>query len=508
MGNPQRTWYTLWILKLHQVIPDGDYSELERLREVLSSSVDSLFRHIMGQQDALVQNVVETMIVLCSGDWRRQVTQRVLEMVLQQSCAGSLEVAKENRLLECIHGSYQLANQDLQETLYSQIPESKRSKLHLRFGRRLWKYSDLDLNDESMNNSDAALLPIIAQQLQRGFSLVEDAQEKRVIALIHWHVGKKAMQSSQFTQAAAHFEFAISVMNIDTAWSRDNYNISLALYNNSAEAYFCAGDYFNMERAVNTVLEQANCFRDKLPVYYTLLFGRGAQFRQHEAVAIALDLLHQLDEPMPSNPTRMQLILEIVKTLRFLRRRTVRLLTNLSPATNVDKIAAMTLLNFTFHYSIGCSPERGLVALLRLLWLTIEHGTTTLSATAFCGYGFMLAYKTGQVELGYQYGQIALSMPDQAESKAWLSRVYVFVYGGINLLLRPFRDCMEPLLLAQRSAMKTGDIEVSVLDGSFYLAVSLQAGMELTILQQCARKICLAGESYGQKHILMFNLLL
>jgi hypothetical protein len=345
-GHPQRTRYILSIFKLRGWISRSDHTALPDLDR--THSCGELFRCTLEHQDALVQSVVLTVIAIRAGDEHAAVTLRVLDMVQQQSCAKALLVAEEHGLLESIHEYYQLTNQELQEEVYTLLTVSKRLQTHLWIGRRLWKHSDLELNDESMSSGDASLLPIIAQQLQLGSALVKDAQERNVIALIHWYAGKNAMKSSLFTRASAHFEFAISVLKYEAAWSKEpatwskepatwsieHYASNLALYNNAAEAHFCLGDYLSMGRMVKTVLQNAVCFHDKLPAYTTLLFGRGAQFRHQEAVALALDLLKQLDRPVPANPTIVQVATEYIKVCWLLRGENDRYLASLPQATD------------------------------------------------------------------------------------------------------------------------------------------------------------------------------
>jgi hypothetical protein len=82
--------------------------------------------------------------------------------------------------------------------------------------------------------------------------------------------------------------------------------------------------------------------------------------------------------------------------------------------------------------------------------------------------------------------------------------VYILVPGGINLFIRPFRECLEPLLYAQRSALKTGDIEGSTLSAALYLFIGCQAGKELIALKQYARTVWFARESHGQKYIKVY----
>jgi hypothetical protein len=119
---------------------------------------------------------------------------------------------------------------------------------------------------------------------------------------------------------------------------------------------------------------------------------------------------------------------------------TDRYFLNLPTATDANKIAAMTLLNFTFIYSFVFEPEIGAMALFRLVRLATNYGTTAMSPCAFSGYGLLLTSLFGRVREGFRFVQLALAMLDQLESRAWLPRVYTLVHGVINIWVCPFRE--------------------------------------------------------------------
>jgi tetratricopeptide (TPR) repeat protein len=175
-------------------------------------------------------------------------------------------------------------------------------------------------------------------------------------------------------------------------------------------------------------------------------------------------------------------------------------------ATDPNITAAMTLLNFTFLYSYAIKPEWGALAIFRLTHFVVQHGMCGSALSAFSGYGLLLATIYGRIEEGYRFGKIALALIDLVESKAWLPRVYFMVYGLINPWIDPFRETLEPLVFAQRSALKTGDIEGSVTCATLYLMSAFFAGKTLNDLGHEASSFCHLMSSLSQTTGVVFLL--
>jgi predicted ATPase len=310
----------------------------------------------------------------------------------------------------------------LHQTAYNMIPDTKRrAQVHLRTGRRLWKHSSLK---DGLDDVD--MLFMVAQQLQQGIELVSDATERSMIVGIHWEAGKKAMAAGAFATAASYFDFAISLLK-DTIWSAETYDISLALCNGAAEAYFSSGDLASMDRMLDAVFHHANSLDDKLQAYTTSVFANGSRGRFREAVATAFDVLGQLGEPLSLNPSTVQVWLAHCKLRRLFRGKGTRFFTNLPIATNANKIAAMTLLNFAVMYAYPFKRPCSDLATFSLIQLATRHGITNAAAFAISAYGVMMVNRHGRFEVGYRYGQIAVELLGRLESRAWLSRVYFMV---------------------------------------------------------------------------------
>jgi hypothetical protein len=496
LGNPLHLQYALCYLDSHGFPTVDNLNWLLELKAVIPKNVCELFQQVVAKQDSLVRRVMETLAALSQGSESYPVSEQMLEKVLQQPCIAALTSAQELHLLECHHGSLQFCNAKLQRAVYEMIPESNRSIIHLRIGRRLWKNSSLQDNYE-----DTRMLSVVTRQLQLGIDRVTVADERNMVVVLHWEAGKKAMQSGAFSCAAELFRFAISILGPDI-WSADLYEISLALCNGAAEAYYCTGEFANMEHMIDNICMNAAAFHDKIQAYTTLVFANGARNRRQEACSTALEVLEMIGEPIPTNPGKARVIIEVVRLYCLLRTKNLRFFLNLPAATDPDRITAMTLLNFTSTYSYSIEPNRSIMAMIQLVRRSLEHGMTGSAVPAFSGYALFLVRNFGRFVEGFRNGQIALELLAHAESRHWLPRVHSMVYGIVNPWTRPFRESLEPLLFAHRSALKTGDIEGSSTCASFHVMTMFHAGVPLAKAEQETRLFCNLMETRGQTHLL------
>lgn len=496
-GNPLHVHFLLQWLEKTQASSEGNVNTfLDTLSQnglpARTDSVLSLFQMVLDLQDPLVQTVVDAAAALLECSPQCEITSHILEMVLQQPCIEETLAVEACHILDCQHGRYHFGSVALQTTAYQRIPASKRTLLHLRIGRRIWKNSSLP---ECLE--DVPMLFTVAQQLYAGVDLVTDAVERNMIVHIQWEAGKKAMQTGAFSIAASYFELAISILG-DTVWATETYDISLALYNGAAEACYSSGDFASMDRMLDAVFDKARSFQDKLQAHTTLVFANGSRNRYQEAVDTAFHVLNQLDEPLPLHPSKLDVFLEYQRLRCLLRGKSNRYFSGLPTATDSNKIAAMTMLVFTFVYAYPFNPRYSVLAMFSLIRLAIRHGMSGAAAFAISGYGLMLVVRYERFQEGYRFGQIAVDLLDRAESKAWLARIYFMSYGVINPWIRPFRESVEPLRLAQRFALKTGDIEASVICAWLQVMMTFHIGSPLASLEQEASSLYHLMKSLGQ----------
>lgn len=191
-----------------------------------SNDPNDVLASLIRKLDPNVRAVVD-LIAALEESGGQDIDCEMVEMVLRRPCMGDIQVAHELDIARVLHGIIQFACPDIQAAAYSLVPEPSRAFFHLRIGRDLWEHTSLD-NAVEDSIECAAILFLIAQNLQLGMSLVTDVVELDVIAIINLRAGKLAMQSSHFSDATTYFDQAISALG-DRQWSSASYQISLML---------------------------------------------------------------------------------------------------------------------------------------------------------------------------------------------------------------------------------------------------------------------------------------
>ena len=224
----------------------------------------------------------------------------------------ALDHAEEKGIIERHGGKGIFIHDRMQEATYSSIPPDHRSKFHLSIGRNLLKSLSEDEAEENMF--------LIVNQLGMGVDSMKNSEEHNALAVLCLRAGQKAMSSSAFGTAASYLDLGIKCLG-PRHW-RDQYDLSLELFNASAEVEYCHGNYDKTESQVAQVFLNARSFEDKIQSYTTRVFALGAQQKFDEAIETGLYVLGELGSPFPKRPVKMRVMIEILKTKWMLRNKT------------------------------------------------------------------------------------------------------------------------------------------------------------------------------------------
>ncbi len=85
------------------------------------------------------------------------------------------------------------------------------------------------------------------------------------LAELNLIAGRKAKAEAAYGPALDYLQVGLSLLGEDT-WERQ-YDLALALHTEAAEAAYLVGDYEQMERLTDVVLQQAKTLLDKVKVY-------------------------------------------------------------------------------------------------------------------------------------------------------------------------------------------------------------------------------------------------
>jgi len=99
---------------------------------------------------------------------------------------------------------YRFLHDRVQQAAYSLIPEEERSETHLRIGRLLWSHTKPEKLEEDVYT--------VVNQINMGYKLVKEPEERWKVALLNYIAGKKASAATAYLAAVKYLDISIFLL--------------------------------------------------------------------------------------------------------------------------------------------------------------------------------------------------------------------------------------------------------------------------------------------------------
>ncbi len=369
---------------------------------------------------------------------------------------------------------YKFLHDRVQQAAYSLIPEEQKATTHLKIGQLLKNHTPEEELDENIFD--------IVNQLNWGVALINRQLEIDELVQLNLKAGRKAKVATAYAAAFRYLTVALELLSADS-WQMQ-YDFTLTLYVETAEAAYLSGNFEQMETRVEVVLQRANSLLDKVKVYEVKISAYVAQKKQLEAVNTALAVLKQLGVNFPENPGPSDIQFALEETYSHLTGRQIEALSHLPAMTDAYQLAAMRILSAIFSAAFFAAPTLLPLTVLKQVNLSIEYGNDATSIFAYATYGLILCGVVGDIETGYQFGQLALTLLSQINAKVSKTRTFCVVFNNIKHWKEPVKDTLSAFLEAYQNGLETGDLEYAGYAALLYGHQSYLIGKELTELER------------------------
>jgi PAS domain S-box-containing protein len=368
---------------------------------------------------------------------------------------------------------YKFLHDRVQEAAYSLIDESEKTVIHLKIGRLLFKNT----------NSETLLDNIfeITDHLNRGLEWVSQQIERDEFAKLNLIAGQTAKAATMYEAAAQYLNTGRELLAKDS-W-KTNYSLTLKLYSEAAEVAYLSGNFEQMEQIALVVLQRANTVLEKVKVYEVKLQACILQNKMLEALKIALPILEQLGVSFPEKPNSLNIQEKLDEITSYLVGKTPLQLTALPTMVEAYQLATIRILSSVLSAATIVAPQLSSLITLEMVKLSLQYGNASESAYAYVTYGLILCGIVGDIELGYQFGQLALNLVSQLNAKKLKARTYTIAYAFIIHWKMHWRDTLNPQLDAYQSGLDAGDIEFAAWALHNYCYYSYFCGKELNVLE-------------------------
>jgi predicted ATPase/signal transduction histidine kinase/tRNA A-37 threonylcarbamoyl transferase component Bud32 len=378
-------------------------------------------------------------------------------------------------LWDRLSAEYKFAHDRIQQAAYSLIPEVAKQGVHLRVGQLLLRNTPLDEQERKLFD--------IVNQLNFGWTLIDQPREREKLAQLNLQAGKKAKDSAAYQPGFNYLQIGIKLLE-EESW-QTQYELTLELYVEAAEAAYLSGDFEVMAQLVGVVLQQAKTLLDKVKAYEVRIQAYAAQNKLLNALKIELEVLKFLDLVFPEQPSEEDIGRAMQETQSILAGRRIEDLINLPEMTDPYKLAAMQIMMMAFNAAYAI---QGLFVLMvcQQVNLSIIYGNAIASAFTYANYGLILC-GSGNIEAGYQFGQLAVHLAQRSNDKKIKARTYVLANFFTKHSKEHLRETLPPLLEAYQNAIDAGDFEFTANALTSYTPIAYLVGKNLEELERETR---------------------
>ncbi|MDJ0707698.1 MAG: AAA family ATPase, partial [Leptolyngbyaceae cyanobacterium MO_188.B28] len=364
-------------------------------------------------------------------------------------------VPEEKRGAE-VSVSYRFLHDRVQQAAYTLISEDQKQATHLKIGRQLWRtYSDSEQDNHLFN---------LVNHLNTGHSLILDRRERDRIAQLNLQASQKARASVAY-EASRRYCYAGQQFLHEESW-QENYDLRFALAIATIEA-----EYFNHNLEVaqqlsRETLGRVQTLRDRIAVHELQILFEINQNRMNAAISLALDVLNLLDVTIPSDPPRIQAEINSLRREIALPTEKIADLATLPGIEDDEKLAVMRILTNASSAAYIANPTVYPAIVLHTVQHCMKYGHSALAASAYSWYGALLCGVYDEIEAGYQFGKLSLTLLEKFNARALAAKVS----NMFNVFIRPWKERLANSVDALPEAIQTG-FDNGDVEYAFYAAV-------------------------------------
>ncbi|MEO0840612.1 MAG: AAA family ATPase [Cyanobacteria bacterium J06643_5] len=381
----------------------------------------------------------------------------------------------EDEQIKNSNSNYKFLHDRIQQAAYSLIPDEQKQQTHYQIGQLLLQKKSLEAREKCIFD--------IVNQLNYGLDFIADQAEKEKLAQLNIIAGRKAKSSTAYGAALKYFSAGRNLLGKE-GWNIC-YELTLLIYEESAETAYLNTDFYKAEELAKFVLEEAKNLLDKINIYIIKIHSNIAQVKLLKAIEIAQKVLHLIDEDinLPTRPLPSDFEKTLLETQSNIGDNSITNLLYLPQMEDPYKLAAIRILASVAPPAYFAFPTLLPLIAMKMVNLSIKYGNTSSSAFGYAIYGFILCGVVNDIEAGSQFGQLALNLVDRFDAKDIESKVLLLAGHFIKPWQESISECLALLTQGYQVSLEAGDLQFAAYSASFYCYNCILIGKELESLE-------------------------
>ncbi|MBF0450514.1 MAG: diguanylate cyclase [Candidatus Magnetomorum sp.] len=374
----------------------------------------------------------------------------------------------------CALKAYRFVYDRVYQAAYALMTDTTRQAFHKKIGQFL-----LEKNKDDYKK---AKIFDIVNHLNMSILTCTDPNEKVQLARLNLKAGLRAKTSTAYDAALIYFIIGISLLTED-AWEV-YYSLICSLHLEASETAYLAGNFDEMVRLSEEVLTHSHQLMDQAKVYEIRLQACKMQDKKKEAIEIGQKVLAMLGVSIPKRANKISAIIAIARIYFRMSGKRIEHLIELPKMTNPEQLLIARILTFVGTAFYLTTPEILPVIVSEQIRIFTKYGNSPVSSASYAAYGMILCGMLNDLDNGYQFGRLAISLLEQFQTKEYWAKT-LFRTGSFILHWKEHVRNSLPLLEdACANGIETGDIEFSIFSRYVHGVYSFLAGIELSVVKK------------------------
>ncbi|WGV25842.1 trifunctional serine/threonine-protein kinase/ATP-binding protein/sensor histidine kinase [Halotia branconii] len=368
--------------------------------------------------------------------------------------------------------TYRFLHDRIKQAAYKLIAEDGKQTTHLAIGQLL--------HASTPETELEANIFEIVNHLNIGIDLLVQPEKKLELAQLNLIAGRKAKAAVAYNAAVNYFIQGIDLLPSNT-WTV-HYELTLNLHHERLEAACLNTDFDKLAVWGDIVLQSATCLLDTIKVYETRMTGFRSQGQFAKVVETGLQVLKLLGVEFPEQPTMADISTATQQTRQLWMGRAPLSLLDLPVMSEPHQLAAMQIMTTLVSSAFIGKPTLLPLLTSKQVEMAIGFGNSSFAISSYADYGMTLCGLMGDIDAGYEFGQLSLKLLEQYQIDAFKSRAYFVVNSFIRHWKEPLNHSIPCLLEGYHSGLETGDLVCVALNLVSYSQCSYWSGRELNDL--------------------------
>jgi PAS domain S-box-containing protein len=383
----------------------------------------------------------------CLGNVADVATLALIHGETEETMHAALREAVRAGIIFRQESTYKFLHDRIQQAAYSLIPGEHCAEAHLRIGRALLANMTADRVAEHLFD--------VANQLNRGDTLLIDRGEKAQVATIDLRAGRKAKASVAYESALAYFSAGMVLLD-ERDWC-GQYELTFSLWFERAQCEFLTGNFDRAEQLIVELLQRGASIVDQAAVYHLKIQLHIMKSENHEAVASALTCLRLFGIDLPAHPTQEQVQTEYDTVWQTLNGAPIESLIDLPLMTDPEMQSAMQVLSVVGPPAYLTDFRLCCFQVCCMVKVGMQQGTSGASALAFGYFGSFLGPVFHRYTDGYRFAKLACDLVEKHGFFAYQAKIY-HLMGTVTVWTQPISSAIDFMRATFRTAIETGDL--------------------------------------------------